>query len=264
MKAYKYHKNLTNNDLLQFCFRKKYILFVLITVQSVFSTFSQPIIGKYTGLHSDGYTFKYTKKGKKIITKEYFIEKSLELFADSIFILSFRKFNIHSSIGNEIRYCTGNWKTHMDTLILFSTYRMQDFCQVDEQFIPTCENELNKIVIIQGSDSITPCNRVRVISAEVVVDSKSMGQCNSNDTLFFKSKPISTIDLTSVSGRFMRWKYQPKFIKSNFFTFYIKTCVKDENICLENGQLLIKDGKLIPLEIFDDLYVDRYPYKIQR
>lgn len=221
--------------------------------------FSQPILGTYIGINSTGRIEKLSKNGKKKIFKELFEEKKLELLADSSFTLSFRRFNITSSIGNEKRYCTGIWKINQDTLKLFSTFKMDDFCRADEEILPTTENDLIKITIRKSNDSLTPESWVH--SVEVFIDSESYGQCKLNDTLYLKSKHIPKIVLSSTSPRFMTWSYIPTSNKSNCFTFYLKTCIQEENICLENSKLLISGSKLLPLDIFDDLYIDSRKYE---
>jgi hypothetical protein len=253
---------ITCKNLIQFCLNRKYILCIFLAVVSKYSSFSQPIIGTYIGINSSGEIFKLSKNGKKKITQDFSEEKKLELFADSSFILTFRQFNIESSVGNEKRYCTGIWKVNMDTLKLFSTFKMQDFCRVEEKFLPTTENDLVKIAIRNNNDSVTPSTWI--YSAQVFINSESYGQCKMNDTLYCKLKHIPKIVLTSSSPRYMRWRYVPALNKSNCFTFYLKTSIQDENICLENSKLLVQGSKLIPLDIFEDLYVDRHNYEIKR
>lgn len=243
-------------------FTLKYLVLFFSFFLSTHVSNSQAKIGTYIGKNSSGTVYTTSKKGKKKITKEYFEEKKLELFDDSTFIFSFRHFNIGSSIGNEKRYCTGTWKTNLDTLKLSSTFKMKDFCRVQEKYLPTNENDLIKISIIENPDSIKPSTWVH--SVDVMINSESYGSCKSNDTLYCKLKQIPKIILTSNSPRFMRWSYIPTIAGSNCFIFNLKTSLKEENICLENSKLLIQGDKLIPLDTFDDLYVDTHPYKLKK
>jgi hypothetical protein len=244
----------------QYFILKYLVLFFSLFLSTLVSN-SQAKIGTYIGKNSSGTVYTTSQKGKKKIAKEYFEEKKLHLFGDSTFIFSFRYFNIGSSIGNEKRYCTGTWKTNLDTLKLVSTFKMKDFCSVQEKYLPTNENDLIKISIVENPDSIKASTWVHLV--DVMINSESYGSCKSNDTLYCKLKKIQKIILTSSSPRFMQWNYTPIIDSSNCFTFHLKTSLKDENICLENSKLLIQGDKLIPLDTFDDLYVDTHPYMLQ-
>lgn len=243
-------------------FNVKYLLLFFTYLLATYVSNSQPLLGIYIGKNSSGTVYTTSKKGKKKITKEYFEEKKLELFDDSTFIFSFRYFNVGSSIGNEKKYCTGTWKTNLDTLKLFSTFKMKDFCRVQEKYLPTNENDLIKISIVENPDSIKASSWVH--SVDVMINSESYGSCKTNDILYCKLKQIPKIILTSSSPRFMRWNYTPLIDSTNCFTFHLKTSLKDENICLENSKLLIQGDKLIPLDTFDDLYVDTHPYMLKK
>lgn len=267
----------------------KSLILISISILLCANSYSQGICGNYIGQEYGSRTYQHNKKGKTVNETVEYTDKYLNLKADSTFSFEyFQDCGFCNSQGGNTKSCTGTWTFAKDTVYLTSKYTQADFTEVKEAYFPTKENQLLKIVNVsvpyENDDSLDLTAQLKKISADTSVDwfrgrmgirlhfSKTSDSyfynkvlCKENDTVYFKGKTPSTINVSSMEGyAAIECYYTPKDTTANYFEIKLKRTVKGENMWLKKYKLAFVNNELRPPDLNDgNLSVDgkRYYHK---
>ena len=218
------------------------IKYILIFI----SVITKAQTGEYIGKSESGFSYERNKRTRKVKKfNEKIVEKRLLINKDSTF-----KFEYETNLlftRSPIYRCEGIWKMTNDTIVLNSKFRSTDFVKVNESEQPTIPNDL--LILTFKSEK-------GFYSGKLYVNEKLITTINYDDTVYYKCDKVESLKIEfSYPGSFT-FIHMPNDKKTNVFSFKINAEIDENNLCLKNYKLILKNDELEPLEKVGPLSVD--------